>query len=295
MINEEFNNGEVAEAVSVPPPVAQDNYDNTYGNDAQTFDQENPSNQEGNDVEGHHMFDKDAAAALVFENGGYPLIVFLCSVVALVASSTKCGDGPSCTGVEGWAVAASVVSTVVSLGYLVLDKKGNLEPKMQLIVTLFLFAWWVAFAGVATFKGPFTIPGNGYFACWGGLIATSVMMVNSVGKVRESVDKFAALGYKAILAIVGSVVVWCAGITYAGSGLGNYAIAAGIISMVFFIGRIVAGPKLSANMQKYFAMFMIVWWLVGMFILTFWGPFDNVGNGYFATWACLIASILLLE
>jgi len=43
--------------------------------------------------------------------------------------------------------------------------------------------------------------------------------------------------------------------------------------------------------NKYFGWFFVVWWLPATCCFTFNGPFVAVGNGYFASWACLLAAL----
>mmetsp|Transcript_43949 Transcript_43949/g.70332 ORF Transcript_43949/g.70332 Transcript_43949/m.70332 type:complete len:305 (+) Transcript_43949:183-1097(+) len=283
--------GPYADAVPVPPP-------SSTGME-HSLDHGGLESQDQNGEEAHEdKVSLELAQQMVFSNGGYPLLVFLASIVLMISASSACSNLQSCVGKYAYAVAASVISLVVCFAFLFLEKKESLDGKQRVAITVFLFLWWVFVAAFCTFSPPFETPGNGYFACWGGLVGTLMMLMNEVGKVREAVDRFSQVGHKLGILIVGSVVVFCAGIGKCSNGCAGtagYAIAAGVISFVIAVLRVVLAQKLSITVLKGVTGFLILWWVVGLIILTFVNPFTQVGNGYFATWACLIASILLLN
>ena len=54
-------------------------------------------------------------------------------------------------------------------------------------------------------------------------------------------------------------------------------------------------PKVGGvTVEMLFAFFLFVWWAIAAGIMTFQGPFTATTNGYFATWAALLFSLLLL-
>ncbi|GBG31445.1 Hypothetical Protein FCC1311_076692 [Hondaea fermentalgiana] len=276
-----------AYAVPVPPPEAQDT-NGRYGNNEAYGEQ-------------HDTVTFESAKEKVFSNGGYPLLVFVASIILTITASTACSDDNDCSGKHGFAVAAGVISLVVSAAYIALDRVNNLTPKLQLGLVVFFFAWWVFVAGFTTFgnDAPFVVPGNGYFAAWGGLLCSIVLLANAVGRVQESIDRFAKVGHRYAILLVSSAVVLIAGASLCtGNGCnGNsgYAIAVGAISFVVVLTRVLLGAKFPEAGSKPLIMFLIVWWTVALIVLTFFNPFQDVGNGYFATWASLICSVLLLN
>lgn len=285
-------------AVPVPPPTSQEESNGGYesNNNTATFQigTDNRANRDDENVKAEFIANFEKAKSAVFDNGGYPLLVLLCSIIVMIASANACSE--SCNNTTGYVVAASVISILVSLAFVFLEKKQNLQPKVRLYLVAALWLWWTLLACISTFPpGPFTLPGNGYFFSWIGMIITTIMLMNEVGKVRQALDRFSNLGHKYALLIVGSLVVFFGGLacTTSCGSLNSYAIAVGIISFVFTVVRIFLEQKITEKMDFYWKLFIVIWWTVGFFILTFAGPFQDVGNGYFGTVLCVTASVLL--
>lgn len=91
-------------------------------------------------------------------------------------------------------------------------------------------------------------------------------------------------------------------------GTQSYGIAVGSISMGVTLGMLGMAklkpqtfsnyviPKIPGELTilQSFAVFLFVWWVPGAIVLTFFAPFRGTSNAYFATWAALIASLLVL-
>ncbi|CAK9102208.1 Uncharacterized protein SCF082_LOCUS47771 [Durusdinium trenchii] len=222
------------------------------------------------------------------------------SFVVLVAASSTCSDFSYCKGRFGYAVAAGVISFLLCGWFLLMERKGVLGDQPRMAVVVFLCIWWVLLACLTTFgelnNAPFIIPGNGYFAAWGGCIVSILMLSHEVGKVRDTIEKMQKVGNRIGILLVASLVVLFAGAAdcdHGCTGLEGYAIAVGCISFMCGLVLVFAGPKLGDNAKKFFGMFMIVWWSVAVIILTFVNPFKFVGNGFFGTWAAFISTVLL--
>jgi len=104
--------------------------------------------------------------------------LLLASVVELCASIAHCDQGySSCQDYDAFALAAGVVSVVITL---ILIFVPALTSHIK-IIAAFLVLWWIAGAGVNTFKGPFQVTGNGFFSSWACLIASVFMLQPHVG------------------------------------------------------------------------------------------------------------------
>ena len=91
-------------------------------------------------------------------------------------------------------------------------------------------------------------------------------------------------------------------------GTRSYGIAVGSISLAFSLGLFVFAklrpskfsnfvvPKLPGELSllQLFAIFQVLWWTPAMIVLTFFNPFTATTNAYFAAWAALVASLLIL-
>ncbi|CAN0562032.1 unnamed protein product, partial [Ectocarpus sp. 12 AP-2014] len=100
------------------------------------------------------------------------------------------GDG---NGTKAWAIFCGLISSFVSgiLAFLQARGKGDMIHKFQKFIALFFFLWWTLGAGIGTFKGPFTISGNGYFAGWIAFAASLKYAYGTNDAVRGFADRAA--------------------------------------------------------------------------------------------------------
>jgi hypothetical protein len=80
------------------------------------------------------------------------------------------------------------------------------------------------------------------------------------------------------------------------SGLPAYAVAVGAIgvpcALFVSIGLQNVYHGVSAHVA-HMSAFLLLWWIVGTFVMTFCGPFVYLSNGYFAAWAALFVTLQL--
>jgi len=82
-----------------------------------------------------------------------------------------------------------------------------------------------------------------------------------------------------------------------------YAIALGCVSLFMSFGLVLRiyckKPEKSIKWinkyMPYLSVFLTLWWGVGVATCTFDGPFENTGNGFFATWIAFFISIYICQ
>lgn len=88
-------------------------------------------------------------------------------------------------GNSAFGIAAGVVS-LVACAYLIASYKSIPETIMKVTMAI-LFALWACIAGICTFNGPFILTGNGYFACWAGMISSLMFGMHEL-KMQQAED-----------------------------------------------------------------------------------------------------------
>lgn len=78
----------------------------------------------------------------------------------------------------------------------------------------------------------------------------------------------------------------------------GYGVSVGAIALAFsFAGLVMTlntfrDSQSAGQFSKFNNYFLVVWNFLGALILTFWGPFLNTSNGYFAAWALAIFAVM---
>lgn len=241
----------------------------------------------------------------MISSGGVLLLLFIMSVIVLTKAAIHC-DGVQCDGVYAYALAVGIVSSFFSISYVLLgrfNKLSMLPGKHRLFFGAFMFVWWTLGAGILTFKGGmgvFITTGNGYFACWIAWGCSSWLLKTEFARAQAVIDRFQTMGMVSWLLLASGVEVFasiavCDMPDYSGcpNDLAIWALVAGAVSLVVAL-LLMFVPVVNKHV-KYIAMFLAIWWICGAGANTFKGPFMTTGNGYFASWACLIVSLLLLQ
>lgn len=167
------------------------------------------------------------------------------------------------------------------------------ENGIALYINYFLFLWCFVGACIMTFKpGHFVETGNGYFASWGMVIfvamgadppGESSMTRNLLDNLNSTMN----LGAISVLFIASLATEFHHGIDqYKGEAV--YAICVAVISvvlvMLFSVWKYTKSNVTVSIWEALIWVLVAVAWVIAAVIVTFRGPFDTMGNGYFSSW-----------
>mmetsp|Transcript_871 Transcript_871/g.1800 ORF Transcript_871/g.1800 Transcript_871/m.1800 type:complete len:295 (+) Transcript_871:95-979(+) len=222
---------------------------------------------------------------------------FITALVLLVALTI--GDRNADTYEYGVVVAAVTLFVgLVGAVYHFKWSKPAGEDTIGSALAYFLFAWTFVGACVLTFRGPFEITGNGYFASWGMVIAASMAVGISGGKAKEALTGFTGsiIGLAACAIVVICDVVDELDGSYKGESI--YALIVSLLTIVvvslFYYKQHTSFDSTDAVAFAVFAAFSVMW-IILAFVTTFRGPFQLTGNGYFGAWAGAIVSVYAVK
>ncbi|KAL7510968.1 hypothetical protein ACHAXN_007875 [Cyclotella atomus] len=218
--------------------------------------------------------------------------VELCSLVLMfscIGEFQKYSDG-----LLIYAIIVAVFSLAACLG---IQTGEYMQPgfldKNEKMVSLGLLLWWAVGAWVITFRGPFTVTSNGYFAAWGGLIFTFKWALNM------DTAQFTGLPYDRklllLLAICGMLEVFSCikplvEKTYVGQSAWGMTAGALTFCICGFLFKGYVTVKFI--ILKVTAALLFTMWATVAGLLTFGGPFNFTGNGYFASWGGFFLSAM---
>uniref|UniRef100_A0A0G4I317 Uncharacterized protein n=1 Tax=Chromera velia CCMP2878 TaxID=1169474 RepID=A0A0G4I317_9ALVE len=110
----------------------------------------------------------------LLEVNGSLIMILAASAIELTAASINCDNLAKvnmCSNEAAYAVAVGCVSVVCVLLQLILNRAAkNAAPKVEPWMSVFLIIWWIPGASVLTFRSPFVVAGNGYFASWAAVL-----------------------------------------------------------------------------------------------------------------------------
>lgn len=232
-----------------------------------------------------------------------PFLV-VASVTLMVQASQHCIDmnrgldREHCVKQYAFAVAAGAVSTGLLLIFVLLQKFGcdSTATTVKPYLAGFLMLWWFVTTCVLTFDRPYLVTGNGYFACWLGVIAAYVWTMDCCTTFKQQSDrvKSSIVNQNVTIILVASAVELTAAAiscdnSHDCSKERGYAVAVGAVSLCACIVAL-----LVPQCNKVLSLCVFIWWIPGVYVLTFsayGGSFAAfTGNGYFASWSAMIFS-----
>jgi len=230
---------------------------------------------------------------LGFNEEQFPFILTIASSSILLIAVLAWEEDPIKS--RGYVISVPVLSLIMSIGsILMMIFRENLYVIYGQYVSQVLFLWNFTGACVVTFSSPFTTTGNGYFAAWACVATSAMAMGVTEDMVRSRIEGFGPL----MGLFASSVVVVIALLDYVkvkdyARKETTYALVvssltiAGIAGILFYQRRIKEfGASMSFLYAKaaFLCVFAILWLFLAC-LVTFFGPFEETGNGYFASWA----------
>jgi len=246
------------------------------------------------------------AAEDAYDKGaGFVAIAFLfvASATVLIESCRLCHRIGSCKQEYGFAVAAGAIGVFFSFVMFLLNFSTfrGVRTFMQFFAVL-LALTWTAGAGILTFRNPFVQLGNGYFASWLAFGASYYLVFVTVPFIGERVayltnrETGAYSDHRNAFAILASSVVeiTVASLLCRDSGdcrrVNAWAVSAGAISAFVTLIFLMSYRGIS-EARVFISFFLLLLWIPGCGILTFWTPFTGLGNGYFSSWLAFLFSL----
>jgi hypothetical protein len=240
--------------------------------------------------------------------------LLLSSASLAVTGIEACVDQDiNCTREHGYAVSFGAISCISVILAVLLKclASERVVSRIQPILSLLLLSWWAVGACVLTFVAPYDdalMAPNGYFCTWAGFVSACFFCYQSI-----SFERFASGGGKPKLLrshrsmfvlFLASVVELIAAIEARNlSGerhmtLGRYRIATSVgavstaITLIFLALQMRCTSEFAVSMSRSFGVILVCCWVPGVYFTTFDMPFKKPGNGFFASWIALFASII---
>jgi hypothetical protein len=192
-------------------------------------------------------------------------------------------------GYSGYAITVSSVAIVLSsIGLLMSRFAEEMFSTIGKRMNILCFAYSFVGACFLTFDMPFDKTGNGYFASW-AIVYGCAMGMDTASEALASTAK-KGLGSLVSL-LVSSLILILASIPPVRDGIDQgaaiFALVLGCATLAFILIVMVLDKmnKPMPRMDQQFSLVnLTICWIIMACIVTFRGPFEVTGNGYFASW-----------
>jgi hypothetical protein len=191
-------------------------------------------------------------------------------------------------GYSGYAITVSSVAIVLSsIGLLMTKFAEAMFSTIGKRMNILCFAYSFVGACFLTFDKPFDKTGNGYFSAW-AIVYGCAMGMDVTSEVRASTakerDSLMSLLVSSLVLILASIAPVRDNID---SGAAIFALVLGCVTLAFILIVMVL-DKMNKPMPRMDQQFTLVnltlCWIIMACLVTFRGPFEITGNGYFASW-----------
>lgn len=88
-------------------------------------------------------------------------------------------------GQAAWGLTAGLITLLICGA--IIKLYDDMNAQVLKINAILMFVIWATVAGVCTFDGPFLSAGNGYFASWGGFVASTFFLQHVMAREDEIV------------------------------------------------------------------------------------------------------------
>lgn len=226
------------------------------------------------------------------------LVLFIASVTLMVQAAQNCTDSGRCEDETAFAVAVGAISTSFLLLFILYQRIGSTDAIKQPLAA-FLALWWFAGACVFTFDKPYKYTGNGYFASWGGAIASllwacecfKTLQANTNRALDPMASPVAGVAVCSLVELISAALVCDEQHTCEDEA--GWAVACGAVSLSVSLIALLLSSQ-GAKFNSTISAFLVVWWVPGVYIMTFTHYVGNfastTGNGFFACWGALVCS-----
>lgn len=192
-------------------------------------------------------------------------------------------------GYSGYAISVSCVAIALSSIGLALTRFTQDKPtRLGKLMNVLNFVYSFIGACFLTFKEPFDQTSNGYFAAWTIVYGCAMVMGMTSTEFGSAIK-----GLGAVMGLMASsLVVIVATITPIREEMNNsdvfYALVLSCVTLAFIL--IILGLNKMGNHMPHMISFLAftilaICWIIMACLVTFRGPFEVTGNGYFASWA----------
>jgi hypothetical protein len=233
-----------------------------------------------------------SVAGVTIDASQLPLFVVLIASIVLLVATTAHYDG-NLSSYGNYVISVSSIAMIISFFGLLLTKFAEDQyAKVCKPMNMVLFLYTLVGACFITFKDPFTKTSNGYFAAW-AVVYGSAMAIGMDAKALSTVK-----GIGAIMGLLASsVVVIIATITPIRNGFFKseavYALVLSCITVSYLLAVMALDRREMSLPKMLYAASMTILamcWILEACFVTFRGPFEGTGNGYFASWAGALTS-----
>lgn len=221
-----------------------------------------------------------------------PYVGVLFSGMVLLIALTTDGNSVDNHKYYEYGIAIAVIAMVFALVGWGLAHTNLGEGKLCMYNNYFLFAWCFIGACFMTFGGPFEFTGNGYFSAWGIAIFATMGLGVSADNLKDATG-----GVGAMLGLLASSIIVIVAIASErfdeNQGELIYAIIVACISVLVLGGLIKMEHDIGDPHRFKFpilALFAILWIILAC-LVTFRGPFEATGNGYFGAWGGAVTGV----